>query len=204
MAVVYLTFILPLTDRPPFCPFFLAFQRCGDRFWGAASSTHILVRGIEFRLISHIYVYTARQIGLVVWHCLDWPWKAGNYLSTGIGIVFLILGRRILRRETRGFRVRHEPCLSLPSCRKELSCYFLSLRNQHKWVTTRTCSIGKSTKGYRCRTRVTLHCGGTLTCSSPLEVWDERRRFWGATSLTTSCGGWWSRCSRDLSKYICT
>ena len=39
----------------------------------------------------------------------------GNYLGAGVRIVFVSLGRRTcLRRETRGFRVRHEPRESLP------------------------------------------------------------------------------------------
>ena len=56
-----------------------------------------------------------------------------------------------LRQKTKGFRVRHEPCLSLPSCRV-ISRQPVRVSNNEN-----LCSIGKPTKGYGCRTRVTLH-----------------------------------------------
>ena len=55
--------------------------------------------------------------------------KAGNYLGTGIGIVFVLLGRRILDwipgvsgRGTSPGSVFHR-------AGKEVSCYLLSQRN---------------------------------------------------------------------------
>ena len=33
---------------------------------------------------------------LFLWYCLEWPWKAGNYLGTGIEIVFILFWRRVL------------------------------------------------------------------------------------------------------------
>ena len=32
----------------------------------------------------------------LLWYCLEWPWKADNYLGAGIRVVFVLLGRRIL------------------------------------------------------------------------------------------------------------
>ena len=46
--------------------------------------------------------------------------KAGNYLGSGIGIVFAVLGKRILNGKPGGFPARHEPfALSLRRARKE-------------------------------------------------------------------------------------
>ena len=44
--------------------------------------------------------------------------KAGNYVGPGIGMVSVLFGRRIVDGETRGFRARNEPRLSLPSGKK--------------------------------------------------------------------------------------
>ena len=35
-----------------------------------------------------------------MWYCLEWPSKAGNHLGAGIGIVFILLRRRILDGKT--------------------------------------------------------------------------------------------------------
>ena len=43
-----------------------AVQRCGSGFWGAVSSTHVLVSGTGTPRISHISAYAAYQGGLVV------------------------------------------------------------------------------------------------------------------------------------------
>ena len=83
--------------------------------------------------------------------------KDSNYLGTGTGIVFVLLGRRTSdgKPGVSGRGTRHEllswyplaiivtPCLSLPLCRKEYICYLIISRNQHNGVKTRACSIGK-------------------------------------------------------------
>ena len=55
-----------------------AVQRCGSRFWGAASSTHALIRGTDNSPnFSHF----------CIWGCSGWvrgmvlPWKAADYLK---------------------------------------------------------------------------------------------------------------------------
>ena len=64
----------PLRLRLPFIFFYvlcrlrcLAVQRCGSGFWGAASSTHVLVRGIGVSMISHnsAYIYGSSE-----WTCV--------------------------------------------------------------------------------------------------------------------------------------
>ena len=36
---------------------------------------------------------------IILWYSLEWPWKAGNYLGTGIEIVFVLPWTRILDRK---------------------------------------------------------------------------------------------------------
>ena len=81
-------------------------------------------------------------------YCLEYPWKGGNYLGTGIGIILVLLGRRILDGKPRVSGRGTSPRFSNPSC-KERNKAIVSISTQpNKWVTTRTCIIGKPTKGY--------------------------------------------------------
>ena len=110
----------------------------------------------------YVCIYGAYQSGLVLWYCLEWPWKAGNYRGTGIWIVLVLLGRRILDGKPgvprRGTRALSQSSM-VPKgikLRSSVSCCRY-VRNQHIWVTTRTCSIGKPGKGHRaCRTPCNL------------------------------------------------
>ena len=45
--------------------------------------------------------------------------KAGAFLGSGIGIVFVVLGRRILDGTPGVFPARREPCSQSPCARKE-------------------------------------------------------------------------------------
>ena len=54
-----------------------------------------------------------------------------------------------LRWETRGFRARHEPQVQSSSCRERNKATISISTQPNKWVTTRTCIIGKPTERYR-------------------------------------------------------
>ena len=102
----------------------------------------------------YFYIY-----GLVLRYCLEWPWKAGNYMGAGIGVVFvLVYLRGASRTGNQGFQVEARASVQSSTVPKgiKLLWYLLSLRNWHKWVTMRTCSIDKPGKGYRVHTRVIL------------------------------------------------
>ena len=90
--------------------------------------------------------------------------KTGNYLGAGIRIVFVLLGRRTLDGKP-GFSAWHELSLSLRSCRKESCCYLLSLRDEGKWVPTRTWSIGKPGSDTLCRTPRNLPLAVSCVCA---------------------------------------
>ena len=140
----------------------LADKRCGSGFWGAATSSRVLVCGTGFPLTTHISAYTAHQSGLVLWYCLEWPWKAGNYLGTGTGIVFVLLGRRMLDGKP-GVSGRGTSPGSVFHRVERTKAGIFCLRNQHKWETMRACSVGKPTKGYRCHTERNLTLNGGLS-----------------------------------------
>ena len=64
--------------------------------------------------------------------------KAGNYLDTGIGIIFVLLRRRIVDGKTRGFRVRHEPRFTLiVQERNKAAIFYLNATNTSEWQRER-------------------------------------------------------------------
>ena len=85
--------------------------------------------------------------------------KAGNFLGTGIGIVFALLGRRILDGKPGVLGRGTSPGSVFHRARKEESCNVLSQRNEHKRVKTGACSVGKPTEKYRCHTQSNLTLG---------------------------------------------
>ena len=42
------------------------------------------------------------MLGLLLWYCLELPWKVGNHLSAGIGNAFISHGRYVLDGKPRG------------------------------------------------------------------------------------------------------
>ena len=75
----------------------------------------------------------------------EWGRKAGNYLGSGIGIVLVVLGRRILDGKPGISAARHEPCSQTPIAHeRNTAALVLSLSKQHTWVPTITCSIDKN------------------------------------------------------------
>ena len=64
----------------------------------------------EFPVILHIYTARHRVGSLVLWYGFEGGRKAGNYMGSSIGIVFVVLGRRIFDGKPGVFPARHEPC----------------------------------------------------------------------------------------------
>ena len=101
--VVFFDVFSAVRDRPPFFPFLLgvpcrlrslAIQRCGSgvlrsRIFDSWSCWW----NRDFPEFPHISAYTSHQFNGIALNNLD---TAGNYLQTGIGIVLVLLGRRIL------------------------------------------------------------------------------------------------------------
>ena len=70
--------------------------------------------------------------------CSEWDWKPGNYLGSDIGIVFVVLGRRIWDDGKPGVSpARHKLCSKSPRARKEYQDALLpSLSKQQTNVST--------------------------------------------------------------------
>ena len=83
-----------------------------------------------FHEFSRIFAYTAHQSGLCNGIALNILEKAGKYLGTGVGVVLVLLGRRILDEKPGVSGRGTSPGLSLLRARKGIKLLSLSLRNQ--------------------------------------------------------------------------
>ena len=70
------------------------------------------------------------------------PWKAGNYLGTGIGIVFVTLERRILDGKPGVSGRDTSPGLVFHRAKGKAAIFYMYATNTSE-RTTRTCSMSK-------------------------------------------------------------
>ena len=54
-----------------------------------------------------LYCSSSSRSSRMLWYCFVWGWKPGNYPGSGTGVVFVVLGRRILGGKPGVFPERH-------------------------------------------------------------------------------------------------